>query len=159
MALVKFQRRTPSLPLVPTFSMVDDLPNRIRRMFDDAFDLEPITQPIGFMPPTEILETKEELILTAELPGLSKKDVDITVDNGVLTIKGEKLEESKEEVEERKYHLWERVFGTFTRSFNLPPTVDPAKISAEFVNGLLRVHLPKTFEAKAKGRKIEVIEK
>jgi HSP20 family protein len=158
MALVQFQRRTPSLP-APSFSMVDDLQNRIRRMFGDAFELEPITQPIGIMFAAEILETKEELVLTAELPGLSKNDVDIAVDNGVLTIKGEKIEERKENDDERKYHLWERVYGTFTRSFTLPPTVDAAKINAEFVNGVLKVHLPKTIEAKAKGRKIEVVEK
>jgi HSP20 family protein len=152
-------RREHAIFTVPTFSMVDDVQNRIRRMFDDAFDLEPITQPIGLMPPTEILETKEELILTAELPGLSKKDVDIAVDNGVLTIKGEKIEERKEVEEEKKYLMWERTYGAFSRSFTLPHTVDTAKINAEFVNGVLRVHLPKTLEAKTKGRKIEVIEK
>lgn len=157
MALVKFQRRTPSSPLLPTFSMVDDLQNRIRRMFDDALEMEPMAQPLTWLPPTEIVETKEELMLTAELPGLSKQDVDIAIDDGVLTLKGEKMEGRKEGDEERKYHLWERSYGSFTRSFTLPPTVDPEKITAEFANGVLKVHLPKTREAKAKGRKIEVM--
>jgi len=159
MALVKLQRRTPSSSLFPPFSMVDDLQNRIRRMFDESMELEPLTQPLTWLPPAEIVETKEELILTAELPGLAQKDVDVAIDEGVLTIKGEKTEERKEGDEDRKYHLWERSYGAFTRSFTLPPTVDPEMIKAEFVNGVLKVHLPKTKEAKARGRKIEVLAK
>ncbi len=157
MAITKF-RPTPAASLFP---VMENLPNRLRRMFDDAFyGMEPVyTQAIGLVPPAEIVESKEELILTLELPGMLKKDVDISVEEGVLTIKGEKLEERKEGDEERKYHLWERTYGTFTRSFALPNTVDTTKIIAAFTNGVLTVKLPKTVEAKAKGRKIEVLEK
>ncbi len=100
-----------------------------------------------------------ELLLTAELPGIDRKDIDISVDDGVLTLRGEKIEEKKEADEEKKYHLFERNYGTFQRSFTLPTGVDPNKISAEFDKGVLKVHLPKTAEAKVKGRKIEVAAK
>lgn len=159
MALVRIPRRMPSLRSLPAFSMLDDIDDRIRRVFDDALDMPPVSQPLGWLPPTEIVETKEELILTSELPGLVKKDVEISIDNGVLTIRGEKTEERKEGDEERRYHLWERTYGSFTRSFTLPPTVDAEKIVAEFENGILRVRMPKTLEAKTRGRKIEVLEK
>lgn len=157
MALTKF-RPTPAFPALPA---MENLPNRLRRMFDDAFfGMEPVyNQAIGLVPPTEIFEAKDELVITIELPGMTKKDVDISIDEGVLTIKGEKVEVRKEGDEDRKYHLWERTYGSFTRSFTLPNTVDLTKITAEFENGVLLVKLPKTLEAKTKGRKIEVVEK
>ncbi len=158
MAIVKFQRTTPATPL---FAGMEALPNRIRRMFDDAFfGMEPsVAQTIGLMPPAEIVENKNELVLTLELPGMTKKDVEVDFEDGVLTIRGEKTETRKEGDEERKYHLWERTYGGFTRSFTLPNTVDPTGIAAGFENGVLTVKLPKTPEAKAKGRKIEIAEK
>lgn len=160
MALTKF-RPTPATSIFSPLPVMENLPNRLRRMFDDAFfGMEPVfNQTIGLIPPAEIVEAKDELILTLELPGMAKKDIEIAIDEGVLTIKGEKLELRKEGEEDRKYHLWERTYGTFTRSFTLPNTVDATKIAAEFENGVLTVKLPKTLEAKTKGRKIEVVEK
>jgi HSP20 family protein len=83
------------------------------------------------------------------------KDIDVAVEEGVLTIRGEKVEEHKEE-EDKKVYLYERSYGSFERSFKLPPGVDPAKVNAEFSKGVLKVHLPKDGEAKPKGRKIEI---
>lgn len=159
MALIKFQRRAPAFPAYSPFSTLEDLPTRIRKMFEDNFDLTPVSQAIGFMPAMEVVETPEELVLTAELPGIAKEHVDITIEDDVLTIRGEKAEERKEGDEERKYHLWERSYGSFQRSFTLPLTVDPVKINAVFDKGILTVKLPKTEGAKAKGRKVEIVEK
>ncbi len=158
MALIRFQRRAPAFPAYTPFANLEDLPSRIRKMFEDTLELTPISQAIGFMPAMEVVETPEELVLTAELPGLAKENVDITIDDDVLTIRGEKTEERKEGDEERKYHLWERTYGSFQRSFTLPLTVDPTKINAVFDKGVLKVKLPKSAEAKAKGRKVEIVE-
>ena len=154
----RFSLNVPSFPAIPGF---EDIENRMQKFLESAAPLtsEVFAQPIGWMPPTDIMESDKELTLTAELPGLELKDIDISVDEGVLTLRGEKVEEKSETEEEKKYHLFERTYGLFQRSFTLPRTVDPTKISAEFVKGVLTVHMPKTAEAKAKGRKIEVVEK
>lgn len=158
MAIVKFPRLSPATPFAAIPGM-EALPNRIRRMFDDAFfGVEPsYPETIGLVPPAEIVENKGELLLNLELPGMTKKDVEVVFEDGVLTIRGEKAETRKEGDEERKYLLWERTYGAFTRSFTLPNTVDPAGIAATFENGVLTVKLPKTAEAKAKGKKIEIV--
>jgi HSP20 family protein len=166
MALIKTRRVVPRAPIgFPTFGAYpafDDMDTRMRKMFENVlnpFDGDVLAQPIGFLPATDIVETEDQLILTAELPGLEKKDVEITVEEGVLTLRGEKLEEKKEVEEDKKFHLYERIYGTFQRSFALPRGVDPGKITAEFDKGILKVFLPKTVEAKAKGRKIEIAAK
>lgn len=162
MPIVKFQRRMPRFapysrfPTVPAF---DDLPGKFRKIFDDTFDFAPFTQPISFVPPMEIAETPVELTLTAELPGMTAKDVEINFEDGTLFVRGEKVEEKEEGEEKKEYYLWERNYGAFQRAFTLPFTVDSSKVVAEFKNGVLKVHMPKTAEAKAKGRKIEIAEK
>lgn len=161
MALVRFQRRplrnafTP-FPANPVF---DELENRMRNMFDDSFTAldNDIATPLGWLPATDISETPEALLLTAELPGLDRGDVDISIDDGILTIRGEKADEKVNE--NKKFLSVERTFGTFQRSFTLPRTVDVTKINAEFGKGVLTIMMPKTVEAKAKGRKIEVQDK
>jgi len=87
---------------------------------------------------------------------MDRKDIDIAIDDGILTVRGEKTEEKKDENEEKKYYLFERSYGAFHRSFTLPRTVDVSKIAGEFDKGVLKVHMPKTPEAKVKGRKIEI---
>ncbi|HEV8497434.1 MAG TPA: Hsp20/alpha crystallin family protein [Gemmatimonadaceae bacterium] len=165
MALVRFTRRQPRIafpgfagpPTLPTF---DDVENRMTRFFDralsDPFSNDTFPHVIGWMPPTEIVETVEELTLTAELAGMDQKDIDISVEEGVLTLRGEKLEEKKETETDKKVYLYERNYGSFERSFALPSAVDIAKITASFDKGVLKIHLPKTTEAKAKGRKVEI---
>ena len=105
-------------------------------------------------PPVSVAETADELIFTAELPGLSEDDVQIEIENDVLTISGEKSEEHTEGEEERNYHLWERTYGSFRRSFTLPRAVRSEQATAEFENGVLEIRLPKS--AEAKGRRIEI---
>ena len=107
------------------------------------------------MPPVDIFQTGEhELVLKAEVPDMSREDIDVTVENFVLTIKGEK--KLAEDVKEEQFHHVERRYGTFSRSFSLPHTVDAAKVSAEYRNGLLTVRLPLREEAKPRQIKVDV---
>ena len=142
-------RRTPA-PLDEMAQMT----NRLRRLFDTPFDLEWFPTPMGWVPAVQVTENRDEILLSAELPGMTPSDVELFVEGNVLTLRGEKKEERTEDDEGRRVHLWERSYGTFTRAFTLPREVDPEKIRAEFVHGVLLLHLPKT--EKAKGRKIEI---
>ena len=108
----------------------------------------------GWAPHVDVIETDEELTLTAELPGLSENDVMINLENSVLSISGEKTAIRNEDETEQRSHVWERRYGSFNRSFTLPRTVSTEDISALFENGVLTIHMPKVPEAK--GRTIEV---
>lgn len=132
---------------------VSDLRDQFRRMFGDLTTPAFVT-PLGWAPAIDITEGNEELTVKAELPGVKKDDVHLTFDDGMLTIQGEKREEKKDE--SKQYHVYERSYGSFTRSFTLPNTVDDAHIKAEFDNGVLTVHLPKTAEAKKTAKPIEI---
>jgi HSP20 family protein len=107
------------------------------------------------MPPVDIFQTGEhELVLKAELPDMSKDDIDINIENFVLTLKGEK--KASAEVKDEQYHHTERRYGTFSRSFSLPTTVDPSRVSAEYKNVVLTVKLPLREEAKPRSIKVDV---
>jgi HSP20 family protein len=108
-----------------------------------------------WVPPVDIYQTGEhELVLKAELPDLSREDIDITVENFVLTIKGEKKRAS--DVKDEHFHHIERGYGSFTRSFSLPRTVDASKVAADYKNGVLTVRLPLREEAKPRQIKVDV---
>jgi len=108
-----------------------------------------------WVPPVDIFETgNHELVLKAELPDMTRDDIDITVDNGTLTIRGEKKLGS--EIKEEQFHRIERRYGTFSRSFSLPQTVDSNRVSAEYKNGVLTVRLPLREEAKPRSIKVDV---
>lgn len=166
MALVRFTRRpsrvafpagTTNLSTFPTF---DDLENRMSRFIDRAlsepFGSSVMTESLGWMPAMEIVESPKELTLTAELPGIDEKNIDVSVEDGVITIRGEKEAEKKEDADDKKVYLYERSYGSFFRSFSLPPGVDSSKTTAQFDKGVLKVHIPKTAEAAAKGHKVEI---
>jgi len=113
------------------------------------------TAPSTWMPPVDIFQTGDhELVLKAELPDMTRDDIDVTVENFVLTIKGEKKAVS--EVKDDQYHHIERRYGTFSRSFSLPQTVDSNRVSAEYKNGVLTVRLPLREEAKPRTIKVDV---
>jgi HSP20 family protein len=113
------------------------------------------TAPNTWMPPVDIFQTGDhELVLKAELPDMSREDIDITVENFVLTVKGEK--KLAHEVKEEQYHHAERRYGTFSRSFSLPQTVDSNRVAAEYKNGVLTVRLPLREEAKPRTIKVDV---
>ena len=113
------------------------------------------TAPSTFMPPIDIFQTGDhELVLKAELPAMSRDDIDINIENFVLTVKGEKKPST--DVKEEQYHHTERRYGSFSRSFSLPTTVDPNRVSAEYKNGVLTVRLPLREEAKPRTIKVDV---
>jgi HSP20 family protein len=114
------------------------------------------TGPRGFalMPSLDVKETDKEIVVEAELPGLDEKDVSLTIQNGVLTVQGEKKLEH-EEVKEN-YHVMERRYGSFQRSLRIPDTVNEDDIEARFDRGVLKVILPKRAEAVSEQRKIEI---
>src|SRR4030043_1111685 len=127
------------------------------RFWDSFFDggLRRRTEAGGeWLPSLDVSETKNELVVKAEVPGMDAKDIDISLSDGVLTIKGEKKQEKEEK--EADYHLVERSYGSFTRSIRLPKEVQNDKISASYKDGILKVTLPKSEEAKKKEIKIKV---
>ncbi len=106
----------------------------------------------GWIPAVDISETDTEYQIKAEIPEVKKNDVKISLEEGILTIQGERKHEKEEK--KNKYHKVERCFGSFTRSFSLPNNVDEEKISAEFKNGILLLHLAKSEKSKSKAKEI-----
>ena len=139
------------------FREMEDFQNRLSTLFGhplrrtNGHGREDITL-ADWMPLADITEDDKEYLIKAELPEMKKEDVKVTVENGVLTISGERKFEQEEK--KRKFHRVERGYGTFVRSFTLPDDADSNKVKAEFKNGLLTVHLPKS--EKAKPKQIEV---
>lgn len=106
----------------------------------------------GWNPSIDMVDRQDEVVLRADLPGMEQKDIDVTVQDGMITIRGERKEEREEK--DKDFYCCERTFGAFSRSLALPPSVEPEGVKATFKNGILEVHLPKTREAK--GRKVEI---
>lgn len=109
---------------------------------------------IEVSPRLDVTETEDAYEISAELPGMDEKDIEVTVTSGNLVLKGEKRQEK--ETKEKDYHLMERSYGQFRRAVRLPNGVDEEKIGAKFSKGVLTLTLPKTKEAKEKTRKIQV---
>jgi HSP20 family protein len=109
------------------------------------------------VPSVDVRENDKEIIVEAELPGMEQDDVDVTLRDGMLTVKGEKKSERKEEKDD--FHITERSYGSFQRSFRLPDTVDEEKITANLENGVLRVTLQKKPEAVKAEKKITIAKK
>ena len=139
------------------FKELDDL----RQRFNTAFGRQPVqrntTQEESLTVPewaplVDITEDEKEYLIKAELPEVRKEDVKVTVEQGVLTITGERKFEKEEKG--RKYHRVERSYGSFVRSFSVPDDADPTKVNAEFKDGVLKVHLVKSEQARP--RQIEV---
>lgn len=107
-----------------------------------------------FSPATDVVENGKEIKITAELPGLQEKDIEVSVSEDSITIKGEKKEEKEEKGEDR--YLIERSYGSFYRNIALPSTVNIEKVEAKFKSGILEIHLPKKEEAKKKEKKVEI---
>jgi HSP20 family protein len=122
------------------------------RMFGEYDDDEATTS--LWHPAVDIFETKDNLVLRAELPGMKKDEVHISVENNVLTLKGER--KFDKEIKRENYHRVERVYGNFCRSFTLPTSIDRSKIEASFQDGVLEVTMPRAEEAKPKQIEIKV---
>ena len=124
----------------------------LRKELDRLFDrfLEPTwtdMTPFGdWEPRVDVAETKEAVTVKAEMPGVDQKDIGVSLQDGVLTIKGEK--EAEKEEKDRRYHRVERTYGAFARALRLPAPVDAGRVTATFKDGVLEITLPKTAEAK-----------
>ena len=147
MAIMRYRTRSWPSP----WQELEEMSNRLSQAFGEASPLA--REGHEWLPAVNVEETPEELVLTAELPGMTEDDVEIELENNILTVRGSK-EQTREESEDRRYHLWERRWGSFQRSFTLPRSVSPERIAATFANGVLTVHMPKVAEARS--RRIEI---
>jgi HSP20 family protein len=137
---------------VPTFNTLQEQMNKLfESSFQNQGDNSAIT---GWAPSVDIYETENELVLKADLPGINEKDIDIRVENNMLTLRGERQFEKT--VKEDNYLRVERNYGSFSRTFGLPNTVNTEGVSAEYKNGVLTVQLPKRAESKPKQIKVNV---
>lgn len=116
------------------------LRREMNRLFDDV--LNRTTPATAWIPPVDVSETDQEIVLSLELPGVSPDDCEVTADNGVLTVRGTKQVQRKEG-DETQYYVTERSYGSFLRSFRLPKGVDESRITADFEHGVLHVRVPK----------------
>lgn len=128
--------------------------SRLNRLLGDSLQAYNGPEGVGsWVPPVDVVEEPERLLFRAEIPGVSKEDIDIKVENGTLILRGEKKQER--EVEGETAHRVERFYGSFTRSFALPASIDAEKIQARYKDGVLEVVLPKA--ELAKPRKIQIL--
>jgi len=141
MSLVRFSPRS----LDPWFGDVD-------RWFDDFLRAPAARRESSFSPTVDIVEDERRIVLRSDLPGIEEKDIKVTVDDGTLTLSGERKFEKETKAE--NVHRVERRFGSFRRSFSLPETVEVDKISASYKKGVLEVTLPK---AESKEKEVKVV--
>jgi HSP20 family protein len=135
------------------FRNLSTLQDQMNRLFESSFRGQPDESALTtWAPSVDIYETENELVLKADLPEVPEKDIDIHVENNMLTIRGERKFEQK--VKQDNYLRVERAYGAFSRSFSLPNTVDTEAIKAEYKNGVLTVTMPKRAESKPKQVKI-----
>ena len=137
------------------FRDLNTLQDRMNRLFEEAnrgwkSDEGPGTT--AWSPAVDIFETEDEIIVKAEVPGMGRKDIDLSLENNVLTLKGDRR--FQKETKEENYHRIERSYGSFTRSFSIPAMVNEDKIRADYNDGVLSISLPKKERAQAKQIKI-----
>jgi HSP20 family protein len=139
------------------FRELEDMSERLNRVFS-----RPALRTSGkenltvadWMPTVDISETEGEYLIKAELPEVRKEDVKVTVENGVLTLQGERRQEKEEKG--KRFHRVERSYGSFVRSFTLPESVDESGVKAEYKDGVLNLHLPKSEKVKPKAIDVKV---
>lgn len=134
------------------------LQDRMNRLFNDSFQSrggdEALLNRGTWVPAVDIYEVDGALVLKAELPDINRDDIELNIENHTLTLRGERKVDA--EIKQEAFHRVERSYGVFTRQFSLPPTVDAAKIAADYKNGVLTVTLPVREEAKPRSVKINV---
>ena len=140
------------------FRELESMSDRLNRVFSrptlSTSGREALTV-ADWMPTVDISESENEYLIKAELPEVKKEDVKVTVENGVLTLQGERRQEKEEKG--KKYHRVERSYGSFVRSFTLPESVDEGAVKAEYKDGMLNLHLPKTEKVKPKSIDVKVV--
>lgn len=145
-----------------SFRELEDMSQRLNRMFERPFpgrlaragEGKDAMTTFDWAPTVDVIETAEEFQIKAELPEVTKEEVKVSVDAGVLRIEGERKQEKEEKG--KKYHRVERSYGSFLRTFALPDNVDESKVKAEFKDGVLNVRLPKAEKAKPKAIEVKV---
>ena len=139
------------------FSTMQDRMNRMNRLFRESYSPEGPEEALTttrFAPPVDIYEDEHNIALKLEVPGIDEKDIDVRIDNNTLTVHGERKIEKEEK--EENFRRVERRYGSFTRSFTLPSSVDPAQVNADYNRGVLKIKLAKKAEAKPKQIKVNV---
>lgn len=130
---------------------MENIQDEVNRVFDSFFStpMRRRGEDMGaWLPDVDIVEDKDRIDVQVDLPGMEKDDIKVSVEDNILTLKGERR--SFKEEKEKTYHQVERTYGKFTRSFSLPSTVDGSKIKANYKNGVLKIELPKTEAVKPK---------
>ena len=137
------------------FREFNTLQDRMNRLFRDSFSegQEALTTST-FAPPVDVYEDEHNVTLKIEVPGIDEKDIDVRIENNTLTVHGERKYEKEEK--EENFRRVERQYGSFTRSFTLPNTIDPEKVEAHYDKGILKIQLAKKAEAKPKQIKVNV---
>ena len=130
------------------FRDVVTMSNRLNRTLHDSYIPRTEDSLGAWGPPVDIFEKQDRLVIRTEIPGVEMEDMDVRIENGVLTLHGERKQDT--EVKEENAYRMERIYGTFTRSFTLPTTVDSAKVTATYKDGVLEVSVPKAETAKPK---------
>ena len=139
------------------FSAMQDRMNRMNRLFRESYSPESPEEALtttSFAPPVDIYEDEHTITLKMEVPGIDEKDIDVRIENNTLTVHGERKIEKEEK--EENYRRVERQYGSFTRTFTLPQTVDSERVSANYDKGVLKISLPKKAEAKPKQIKVNI---
>src|SRR5438093_1551215 len=139
------------------FSTMQDRMNRMNRLFREPYSPEGPEEALtttSFAPPVDIYEDEHNITLKLEVPGIDEKDIDVRIDNNTLTVHGERKIEREEK--EENFRRIERQYGSFTRSFTLPSSVDTEQVSADYAKGMLKINLAKKAEAKPKQIKVNV---
>ena len=157
-ALIPFAQRSNSIR--PEASAFGTLHREIDRLFEDftrGVSIAGTPMANNLLPSIDATETDKEIVITAELPGLERKDVDVTLEDGILIIRGEKkIDVEQKDDKNKNVHVAERAYGVFYRMLELPPGVDPSTVQATMSNGVLKVTIPKPAHSETK--KIEVKE-
>ena len=139
------------------FSAQQDRLSRLNRLFRESYSPEGPEEALtttSYAPPVDIYEDEHNITLKLEVPGIDEKDIDVRIENNTLTVHGERKIEKEEK--EENFRRVERQYGSFTRSFTLPSSVDSGQVSAHYDNGVLKINLAKKAEAKPKQIKVNV---
>ena len=140
------------------FRELTTLQDRVNRLFQETpYPGNEALMTTGFAPAVDVYEDEQAIIVKMEVPGIEMKDLDVRLENNMLTVEGERKFEKEEK--EENFHRIERRYGSFTRSFTVPNTIEPESISADCENGVLKIRLPKKAEAKPKQIKVQVGQK
>jgi HSP20 family protein len=136
------------------FREIEEMKEAMDRLVDDVWRGRPTLTRREWVPAVDMIDKKSELLVKAELPGMDRKDIHISITGDLLTIKGER--KAEKETKEEDYYCCESSYGSFSRAVSLPVGVETDKITAEYKNGILEVHLPKTKEVKEKTKEVPV---